>query len=121
MLFNTVEFIFLFLPITLIVYFFLNKIKLIKVSTAWLVFASLFYYSYWKLDYLPIILFSMIFNYAVGSTLSNETKLKINRKMLLIFGILGNVLLLGYFKYFDFLIYNVNLIFHQSFLAFHHY
>ena len=115
MLFNTVEFIFLFLPITLIVYFFLNKIKLIKVSTAWLVFASLFYYSYWKLDYLPIILFSMIFNYAVGSTLSNETKLKINRKMLLIFGILGNVLLLGYFKYFDFLIYNVNLIFHQSF------
>ena len=115
MLFNTVEFIFLFLPITLIVYFFLNKIKLIKVSTAWLVFASLFYYSYWKLDYLPIILFSMIFNYAVGSTLSNETKLKINRKILLIFGILGNVLLLGYFKYFDFLIYNVNLIFHQSF------
>ncbi len=115
MLFNTVEFIFIFLPIVLIIYFLLNKFKLVKIATGWLVIASLFYYSYWKLDYLPIILFSMIFNYAVGSTLSNEKKLKINKKMLLIFGILGNVILLGYFKYFDFLIYNINLIFHQSF------
>ena len=119
MLFNSVEFIFVFLPIALIVYFFLNKIKLIKMATGWLVVASLFFYSYWKLDYLPIILFSMIFNYAVGYTLSNEKKLKINRKMLMIFGILGNVCLLGYFKYFDFLIQNINFIFHQHFNYMH--
>ncbi len=115
MLFNTFEFIFIFLPLTLIIYFLLNKFKLVKIATAWLVLASLFYYSYWKLDYLPIILASMIFNYAIGSTLSNETKLKINRRLLLIFGILGNVFLLAYFKYFDFVLYNLNLIFHQNF------
>ena len=115
MLFNSTEFIFIFLPITFIVYFLLNKLKLVKIATGWLVLASLYFYSYWKLDYLPIILFSMIFNYAIGYTLSNEKKLKINRKMLMIFGIIGNILLLGYYKYFDFLIQNINMFFHQNF------
>ena len=110
MLFNSVEFLFIFLPIVLIVYFTLNKLRLIKLATGWLVCASLYFYSYWKLSYLPIILFSMVFNYAVGYTLSNEKKLKFNRKILMFFGILGNVLLLGYFKYFDFLIENINAV-----------
>ena len=89
MLFNSIEFLFIFLPITFFIYFGLNKLKFIKLATAWLVVASLIFYSYWKIDYLPIILISMVFNYAVGSTLSNEESLKINRKLLLTIGILG--------------------------------
>ncbi len=115
MLFNSLEFLFIFLPITFFVYFYLNKLKLIKMATAWLVIASLSFYSYWKLDYLPIILVSMIFNYSVGSTLTSEKKLKINRKLILIVGIIGNVSALCYYKYFDFLIENINTIFSSDF------
>ena len=44
MLFNSTQFIFIFLPVVLIIYFGLNKLKLVKISTGWLVFASLFFY-----------------------------------------------------------------------------
>ncbi|MBO5947883.1 MBOAT family protein [bacterium] len=115
MLFNSLEFLFIFLPITFIGYFLLNKFKLIEIAKAWLVLTSLYFYSYWKLDYLPIILISMIFNYSIGSTLVQRIKLNINKKTVFIFGILGNILLLGYFKYFDFLIENINNLFHQDF------
>ncbi|MGN0005908.1 MAG: MBOAT family O-acyltransferase [Candidatus Gastranaerophilaceae bacterium] len=114
MLFNSIEFLFIFLPITFIVYFLLNKLKLIKIAVGWLVFASLYFYSYWKIDYLPLILCSMVFNYSIGYTLTHE-KMKIDRKLLLIFGITSNILLLGYFKYFDFLINNINYVLHTGF------
>lgn len=115
MLFNSLEFLFLFLPITLTIYFTLNKLRLLKLATGFLVIASLYFYSYWKLSYLPIILFSMILNYSVGYTLTNEQNLRINRKLLMILGIVANVLLLGYFKYFDFVIENINLILNVQF------
>ena len=115
MLFNSLEFLLLFLPITFIVYFALNKNKLTELAKGWLVLMSLYFYAYWKLDYLPIILTSMIFNYSIGSTLVQKIKLNINRKAILIFGIVGNILLLGYYKYFDFLIDNINHLFHQDF------
>ncbi len=114
MLFNSVEFLFIFLPVTFFVYFALNKLKLVTMATGWLVIASLAFYSYWKIDYLPLILLSMIFNYTLGTTLSNE-KLKINRKLVMLGGIALNVALLGYYKYFDFLIANVNALFHSDF------
>jgi len=115
MLFNSLEFLFLFLPITFMVYFILNKHKLTELAKGWLVIMSLYFYAYWKLDYLPIILTSMIFNYSIGSTLVQKIKLNINRKAILILGIVGNILLLGYYKYFDFLIDNINHLFHQDF------
>ena len=119
MLFNTIEFLFIFLPITFFVYFFLNKKKFINLATGWLVLASLFFYSYWKIDYLPLILLSMVFNYTVGRTLSDKSKLKIDKKLLMIIGVAGNILLLGYYKYFDFLIYNLNMVFKADFNYMH--
>lgn len=115
MLFNSIEFLFVFLPITFFVYFYLNKLKLIKIATAWLVIASLCFYSYWKIDYLPLILISMLFNYSVGSTLSNTAKLKINKKIVMLFAIVVNVALLSYYKYFDFIIENINVLFKTDF------
>ena len=115
MLFNSVEFLFVFLPITFFVYFLLNKAKLINLATAWLVVASLAFYSYWKIDYLPLILISMVFNYSIGSTISHENKLKINKKTLFLVGIVGNIGLLVYYKYIDFLISNINTIFSAEF------
>ena len=80
MLFNSLEFLFVFLPITFVVYFGLNKAKLIKLAVGWLVCASLFFYAFWNIKYLVLILCSMIFNYTIGYTLSHPTSLKINRK-----------------------------------------
>lgn len=115
MLFNSYEFIFLFLPVTFFVYFRLNQKRLTQLSKAWMVFASLFFYSWWNIIYLPLILCSILFNFAVGSTITKmgntTTKQGLSKKSLLTFGIATNLLLLGYFKYMDFFIANVNTLF----------
>ena len=117
MLFNSYEFIFLFLPITFFVYFWLNKKRLTQASKGWMVFASLFFYSWWNILYLPLILGSILFNFTVGSTITkaNDIQIKpkkyISPKALLTFGVTVNILLLGYFKYMDFFITNANLVF----------
>ena len=111
MLFNSYEFIFLFLPITFILYFYLLSQRLILGAKIFLVVASLFFYGYWNFSYVPLILLSIFVNYGVGLSLVNHEKIKIPSKTILIFGILFNVGLLGYFKYTDFLLENFNGIF----------
>ena len=108
MLFNSYEFIFLFLPITFILYFYLLSQRLILGAKIFLVIASLFFYGYWNFSYVPLILLSIFVNYSVGLSLVNHEKIKLSSKTILIFGILFNVGLLGYFKYTDFLLENFN-------------
>ena len=116
MLFNSYEFIFLFLPITFFVYFYLNTKRLIEASKAFLVFSSLFFYSWWNIIYLPLILGSVLFNYIIGVSLSKRSDhTQISKKQLLAFGIIFNIFLLGYFKYADFFIHNVNYISNTNF------
>ena len=114
MLFNSYEFIFVFLPITFFVYFYLNHKKLIETSKGFLVFCSLFFYSWWNVAYLPIIIVSMTFNYVIGRNLNKTSEKKSNKfskKSILMFGITLNLFLLGYFKYADFFIENINIAF----------
>ncbi|OGP23889.1 MAG: acetyltransferase [Deltaproteobacteria bacterium GWB2_55_19] len=109
MLFNSVGFIFFFLPIALCIYFFLNRWKLAIASKAWLVAVSLFFYGWWNPKYLFLLLASILLNYAVGSSIHKTKGLK--KKSLLAFGLSANIATLGYFKYADFFIVNVNSIF----------
>lgn len=112
MLFNSYEFIFLFLPVTFSVYFFLNKRRLTVASKSWLVLCSLFYYSWWNPAYLPLILLSILFNFTVGNLLSKKSDHNPRgNTYLLVFGIAANIALLGYFKYMDFFINNLNSLF----------
>ena len=112
MLFNSFEFIFLFLPVTFLIYFYLNKKRLTEASKGFLVVSSLFFYSWWNVIYLPLILISMLFNYTIGTSLTKEKiSRKVSKKKLLTIGILGNLGLLGYFKYSDFFIGNLNSLF----------
>lgn len=113
MLFNSYEFIFAFLPIVFFVYFYLNAKRLTEASKGFLVFSSLFFYSWWNITYLPIILSSMLFNYSIGRSLVKKEK-KVSKKSLLIFGIIANLSLLGYFKYADFFIENLNYTLNTS-------
>jgi D-alanyl-lipoteichoic acid acyltransferase DltB (MBOAT superfamily) len=114
MLFNSYEFLFLFLPITLVVYFILSKLRFTLGAKFWLVAASLFFYSWWNPIYLPLILLSIIFNYvfgmAIGRAARHPSASKDFAKILLGLAIGGNLVLLGYFKYMDFFIANINYL-----------
>lgn len=119
MIFSSWQFVFFFLPITLFVYFWLNRKRLVVAGKSWLVATSLFFYAYWDFQYLPLILGSILFNFALGNGLAqgylqslDATKRRlhaVNRKVVLFTGIFANLLLLGYFKYADFFIENINV------------
>ncbi|QHC96983.1 MULTISPECIES: MBOAT family O-acyltransferase [unclassified Pseudomonas] len=121
MIFSSWQFILLFLPISFFVYFWLNDRRLIVAGKVWLVAVSLFFYAYWDVHYLPLILGSIFLNFAIGTGLAQAHKASlddikkshhaINRKVVLTTGIVANLVLLGYFKYTDFLIDNVNAVF----------
>ena len=111
MLFNSFEFIFIFLPIVFFGYFSLCSWRLTVASKLWLVSGSLFFYGWWNPLYLPLILTSALVNYAVGRRLSGPAPEWVTQRTLLIIGIAFNLSLLGYFKYTDFLIGNVNALF----------
>ncbi|HHD72796.1 MAG TPA: MBOAT family protein [Epsilonproteobacteria bacterium] len=120
MLFNSYAFIFFFLPAAFFGYFFLLRQRMVVAAKSFLVFASLFFYSWWNVAYLPLILTSMLFNYTIGSTIgATRTPIRIGRKKLLLLGIIGNVSLLGYFKYADFFIENINVMLGTTFSLLH--
>lgn len=117
MLFNSFVFIFLFLPLTLAGYFLLNRFHKYEWAKGWLVVASLYFYAFFNPSYLPIILSSIVINYSIGSALVKNTGWFLaHRKILLVAGVLFNLELLGYFKYTDFFIENINALFATSFL-----
>lgn len=119
MLFNSYEFIFLFLPITLIIYFTLNRYGKNNVAKGWLVIASLYFYSYFHLSYLYLILTSIIINYFIGNKLNHKSLTGKERKIWMIIGVIFNLGLLGYFKYYDFFVENINIIFRTNFTLLH--
>lgn len=103
MLFNSYEFIFLFLPITFAIFFLLGRYAKKSYATLWLVIASFSFYGYWDYHYIPLLFASISFNYLVGREIE-----KTKSKIWLILGIVINVILLGYFKYTDFFLGTVN-------------
>lgn len=114
MLFNSYEFIFLFLPVTLVVYFWLLRRRFTVAARSWLLFVSLFFYSWWDIRYLPLILGSILFNYTIGGLLVEYDESKprnITRKTIFVVGIVANILLLCWFKYMDFFIGTANSLF----------
>jgi alginate O-acetyltransferase complex protein AlgI len=111
MLFNSYEFIFVFLPVSFFIYFYLNHKRLTVASKGWLVFASLFFYSWWNIVYLPLILVSVLFNFSIAKAMEGfieSKKISLSKKSLLKIGLLFNIGLLVYFKYMDFFISNIN-------------
>ena len=112
MIFSSYEFIFIFLPLTFCLYFYLNKNKFTNLATGSLAFASLFFYSWWNIIYLPLILVSVTINYLASKLILRST---LPKKVLLILGVLFNLSLLGYFKYSDFFLQNINLVFDTNY------
>ena len=108
MLFCSYVFILAFLPLTVIVYFLLSKFNH-NAGKIWLLIASLFFYSYFNPVYLWILCGSLFFNYLWGEILYRKQS-----NFLLTIGVLFNLALLGYCKYYDFFVENINAVFHAG-------
>lgn len=103
MLFNSYEFILLFLPVSVLGYFLLSRSNA-QTGKWWLFLASLFFYGYWNYKYVPLILSSIAVNYGVATIMQGSNR----KRAWLIAGVTFNLVLLGYFKYVDFFIENLN-------------
>lgn len=97
MLFSSPEFIFGFLPVTFIVYFLLARSNDQKWARLWLLAASIFFYGWWDPRNIILIALSMVFNFAVGNSISRS-----KHKGILTFGIVANLAVLFYYKYANF-------------------
>lgn len=116
MLFNSHVFLLAFLPATLLVYFGLNHAGKNRAAKVALVIASLIFYGYNIPSYIPVILSSIVINYGVFVWMKRFPSI---RKAILSLALVFNIALLGYFKYFDFLLVNLNLFLHQDFDLLH--
>ena len=103
MLFSAPEFLFAFLPVTLAGFFIIGVLGRPSWAALWLIAASLFFYGWWRPEFVFLILGSVLFNFVVGRALSRTQSLA-----LLAFGIAANLAALGWFKYSGFLAELVN-------------
>ncbi len=110
MVFSSLVFLCAFLPLVLIGYFIMPK----KGRNLFLLAASLFFYAWGNSSHVLVLLASIFINYFAGISIQRlEGKGKL-RKLALVSGISLNLLLLFYYKYFDFAIENINQLFHLS-------
>ena len=111
MVFSSIPFLLIFLPVTVFGFYLLKRVNS-KLSLPYLFLMSLFFYGYWEPVNTWIIILAIIFNFYWAHLLYS---LKSYRKTLLITGLLVNLAPLVYFKYFNFIISNVNALFSCSY------
>jgi alginate O-acetyltransferase complex protein AlgI len=117
MLFSSIEFIFVFLPLAIFAFhIFHSKNK--RIRNFILVLFSLFFYGYWNPIYLPVIIISVLLNYVLGNAISKVVSAA-RKKFFLTMGLVFNIGLLGIFKYLDFAIKNANFVFSTEFSLLH--
>jgi D-alanyl-lipoteichoic acid acyltransferase DltB (MBOAT superfamily) len=107
MLFNSYLFIFVFLPVCLATYFFLSRFVGALAARGWLLFASLFFYSWWNPVYLYLLGASVVLNFLLADRVAACSS-RTNRKYLFAVALLFNIGLLGYFKYANFFVDSLN-------------
>ncbi len=115
MVFSSYIFLLLFLPFSLAGYYGLSRLAGRTISRIWLVAICGVFYGWFNPSYLWILAGSILFNYFFGSILGKCSPLWY-KKALYWTGLAGNLLLLGYFKYFDFFLSTVNSLFQTDYL-----
>lgn len=104
MIFSSTIFLFCFLPLLLLIYFFSPN----RAKNSILLAASLLFYAWGELFYTVLMAFSILANYVFGRLIDNS---QFRKKQFLAFGVACNLLLLGFFKYANFIIDNLNSAF----------
>ncbi len=113
MIFTSPEFIYIYCPFVFLLYFILNYYKKWNYSKWFLIISSLCFYAYGSLDFAPLFILSITINYLFGRYISSthENKYDVKyRKLVLFSGIFLNIFFLGYYKYTNFFLENINLI-----------
>jgi alginate O-acetyltransferase complex protein AlgI len=109
MLFSSSEFIFVFLPLVFAGFLLARSLKLHDAAMLWLVACSLFFYGWWNPRYLILIVVLIAVNFFLARIIFAATS-PLARKTYLILGLAVNLGTLGYFKYTNFLVQNINAV-----------
>lgn len=104
MLFNTIDFVIFFIVVLTII----SALKYRKFQHIFLLSASYFFFYYSSNYYITLLLFATFWDFYLGNLIWKTTNLK-NKKIFLTISIVGNLSLLGFFKYADFAITQFNL------------
>lgn len=105
MVFSSLEFIYLFMPPVLLGFLILRSLRMEGAIIWWLIAASLAFYAWWSPVHLMLLLAS------VGANYGAHLVLKRNRsRPILVAGIIGNLAVLAWFKYADFLLQNISAL-----------
>ena len=107
MLFSSITFLFLFLPIMLAVYY----IAPFRLKNGLLLIGSLFFYAWGEPVYIILMVLSILLNYFCGMDIENNSENEAKAKRSLIFAVVVNILLLVFFKYFGFFVESINGLF----------
>jgi D-alanyl-lipoteichoic acid acyltransferase DltB (MBOAT superfamily) len=109
-LFTSGEFLFVFLPVTLAVFFVVARLIGRAAAAFWLTVASLAFYGYWRIEHTALLIASIAFNYVMGELIlrARGREPAGPSKALLALAIGANLATLAYFKYADFFLRTVN-------------
>ena len=110
MVFSSLIFLFIFLPIFLGIYFLVPK----KFKNLILFLFSLVFYAWGEPIYVVIMLFSTVYDYTIGLFMDRYRSNKYIPRICLVLSILGNMGMLMFFKYSNFFIENINNIFNMN-------
>jgi alginate O-acetyltransferase complex protein AlgI len=110
LLFNSYEFLLVFLPITFLGFFAFGHAHRPRLAVLFLIAASLFFYAYWNPRYLLHLLISISVNFTLGRVLARESLKTYTRTVLLVAGIILNLGALSYYKYTGFFLNNLTAL-----------
>ena len=112
MIFSSIFFLCIFLPVTLIVYYLVPW----KAKNPVLLAASLVFYAWGEPVYILLMMFSIVFNYLGGIQMEGcaITGRNRRRKAVFLFTICMDIAVLCFFKYYGFLVANLNAWFHSD-------
>lgn len=107
MLFNSIDYL-LFFPVVFLVYFIVPK----KVRYLWLLVTSYFFYMCWSVEYALLMLTSTVITYLSGLFIQrfNDAGKKGLSKLCVALSFISNLAILGFFKYGNFIVENVNAL-----------
>lgn len=108
MVFSSLLFLWLFLPVVVAGYYIVPS----KCKNILLLISSLLFYAWGEPVYILLMLFSIFFNWGTGLLIDQFRKID---GILLAVNVVGNLALLGFFKYYDFFIGLVNSCFKTTF------
>ena len=111
MVFSSILFLFRFLPITLAIYYLAPR----KLKNAVLVVCSLFFYSWGEVRYFPIMLASTVVDYTCSRMIESHREKKNICRFWMGVSLLFNLGSLGFFKYTNFFVENINALFGTDF------